>query len=418
MKFIFKIIYESIIQAFQQLTGNKLRSFLSLLGITIGIFCIIGVLSAVDSLEFNIKSSFDKLGSNVVYVSKLPWKEISEDDYFKYLRRPNPNYFDYRAIKEKSDLAASVSYLLFLGRFQSSFRDNKLENVALVSVTHDYDEIYKLDIESGRYFSTLESSTGAERCIIGNKVASEVFGNLDPINREIQIMGRKFLVIGVIKKKGNDVFSFMDFDNAIIVPFEYGRKVMNINSNNAHRGGMLSVKAKDNISTETLIDELTGIMRAHRKLKPIESENFSMNEASLLSKILEGFFKVLNLAGFVIGIFALLVGAVSVANIMFVSVKERTSIIGIKKALGARRLVILLEFLIESVILCIIGGVIGLLLIYGILLIVSFVLDFDIFLSFKNIIIGILGSIIIGVLAGIIPAIQASGLDPVEAMRK
>jgi len=418
MKFVFRIINESILQAFQQLTGNKLRSFLSLLGISIGIFCIIGVLSAVDSLEVNIKNSFEKLGRNVVYISKMPWKDFSEDDYFKYLRRPNPNYFDYRVIKEKSELSSAVSYALFLGRYPAYFRNNKIDNAGLFSVTHEYDEIFKLDFEKGRYFSVLESNNGTERCVIGNKIATELFGNLDPINREIEIAGKKFLVIGTLNKKGKDIMSFMDYDNIILVPFEFGRKVMNINSDNAHRGGMLAVKAKDDFSNVELMDELTGILRAHRKLKPVELDNFSLNESSLLTKLVEQFFNVLNLAGFVIGIFALLVGAVSVANIMFVSVKERTSIIGIKKALGARRLVILLEFLIESVILCIVGGILGLFLVYGILTLVSLLLNFDIFLSFKNVVFGIFGSIIIGVLSGIIPAIQASGLDPVEAMRK
>lgn len=417
MRFVLKVIYESIVQALQQLTGNKLRSFLSLLGVTIGIFCIIGVRSAVDSLEFNIKQSFEKLGNNVVYVSKMPWKQFSEDDFFRYLKRPSPSFYDYRNIKERSKLAEACSFSLGLGAFQPTFRNNSIDNVFVVSVTHDYDAIFKLDIVNGRYFSGIESNTGASKCILGDKVAAELFGSTDPIGQEIESMGRKFQVIGVLNKKGQDFLSIMNFDMAMIIPFEFGRKMVNIKSP-SQRGGNIAIKAQEGVSIEDLKDELTGIIRSHRRLKPMETENFALNESSLLTSLIEQFFKVLNTAGFVIGIFALIVGAFSVANIMFVSVKERTGIIGIKKALGARRWVILLEFLIESIMLCIIGGIFGLFFVYGILTLVSLALDFDIFLSFRNIIIGIIGSVIVGVVSGIIPAINASGLDPVEAMRK
>jgi len=417
MKIYLKIIQESILQAYQQLRSNKLRTFLSLLGITIGIFCIIGVKSAVDSLESNIKSSFDKLGSDVLYVSKFPWSGLSEDEFFKMVKRPNPSFEDYKAVTKQSLLASAVSFSLFLGRQKASYRSNSVEKAILVSVTHEYDEVFKMDIEEGRYFSNIESETGSDKVILGQLIAESLFGQINPEGKEIEIMGRKMQVIGVIKKQGRDLLSIINYDNAVIIPFELGKKLVNTGQGSKW-GGTLSVKNNQNHTIGELKDEITGIMRAHRRLKPLEENNFALNESSMLTEMLNQFFKVLNTAGFAIGIFALLVGAISVANIMFVSVKERTNIIGIKKAIGAKRTTILLEFLIESTILCIIGGIFGLLLVGGILMLISKFLQFDIYLSVANIVWGVLGSVVVGVISGFIPAVQASGLDPVEAIRQ
>ncbi len=417
MKIYLKIFQESILQAYQQLRSNKLRTFLSLLGITIGIFCIIGVKSAVDSLESNIKSSFDKLGSDVIYVSKFPWAGLSEDEFFKMVKRPNPSYEDYKAVKKGVHIASSVSFSLFLGGQKATFRSNSVDRAILVSVTHEYDDVFKMDIEKGRYFSSIESEQGSDKVILGNVVAESLFGEVNPEGKEVEIMGRKMQVIGVIKKKGRDLLSIINYDNAAIIPFELGRKLVNTGQGSKW-GGTLSVKNSQNHTIGELKDELTGVMRAHRRLKPMEDSNFALNESSMLTDMLNSFFKVLNTAGFAIGIFALLVGAISVANIMFVSVKERTSIIGIKKAIGAKRSIILLEFLIESTILCIIGGLFGLALIGGVLMLISKFLQFDVYLSITNIIWGIIGSVVVGVISGFIPAVQASGLDPVEAIRQ
>ena len=413
---LFKVVSESIGQAFQQLTSNKLRTMLSLLGISIGIFCIIGVKSAVNSLEDNIRNSFDQLGSDVIYVSKMPWNEDPGRNFWKYMRRPSPSLSDFRVLDKRVKTAESVSYSLFIGSTALKYRSNSVEGAFAVAVTYDYAEQFKMEFENGRYFSPIEYQTGSNRILLGHNVAEKLFGALNPVGKEIKFKGRSVQVVGVLKKKGRDLISILDFDDAVIVPYEFARTMVNARPGNRF-GGTLSVKARAGTSMDELKGEVTGILRAHRHLKPAESDNFSMNEMSVLTQLLEGFFKVLNLAGLIIGGFAMLVGMFSVANIMFVSVKERTSLIGVKKALGAKRYVILLEFLIESVILCIFGGAVGLLLIWGVLFTLTQFMDFDIYLSFANAAWGVGTSIVVGIVSGFIPALQASRLDPVEAMR-
>ena len=413
-----KIISGSFSQAMQQLLGNKLRSFLSLLGITIGIFCIIGVKSAINSLEDNIKGSFEKLGNDVIYLSKMPWGENPGENYWKYQRRPQPSYDDLLAIQEKVRTASKASYTLFLGSKIVKYLNTSVENVFAIGVTYDYAEIFKLKFEQGRYFSQTEYQHGTDLVVIGHTVAEQLFGALDPIGKEILIYGKKMRVIGVIEKAGRDLINPVNFDDSILISYETARKVTNVKPKFGRVGASLNVKAADGVSLDQLTDDVIGVLRGTRRLKPREDNNFSINQISILTKLIGNVFGVLNLMGIVIGGFALVVGMFSVANIMFVSVKERTNIIGIKKALGAKRFVILLEFLIESIILCVLGGIFGLVLIYGITALLSTFLPFDIYLSFNNAITGVIASVLVGIIAGMIPAIQASKMDPVEAMRQ
>ena len=415
---LFKVITESIFQAIQQLKGNKLRSFLSLLGITIGIFCIIGVQSAVDSLEANIRGSFEKLGNDVIYVSKFSWMEDPGQNYWKFMKNPDPNYQDFKMINKKVKSAALSSYHVFLGMKTAKFLSSSAENIATVAVTYDYSEMFSFKFEKGRYFSPAEYHYGTNQCVIGHKVAEELFGNIEPIGKRVKMLGRSLEVIGVLEKNGEDLVSVMNFDEALLISYELGKKVANLKDNMLFGNSVLSVKAADGIPVEQLRDEVTGVLRAQRRLKPRQKDNFALNELSLLSKVLDSFFSVLNQIGWIIGIFAIFIGVFSVANIMFVSVKERTPIIGIKKALGAKRYFILLEFLIESIILCVIGGIFGLLLVYGITTALTSALEFEIFLSMGNIITGFVLSFIIGIISGFIPAAQAASMDPVNAMRK
>lgn len=416
---LLKIFTESAAQAFQSLVSNKLRSFLSLLGITIGIFCIIGVKSAVDSLEDNVRSSLDKLGSDVVYLSKFSWKEDPGDNFMKILRRPNPSYEDFKAIEKKVKSAQMVSLNVFIGMKTLQYLSNSVDNAETSAVTYNFERMYELDFEKGRYFSQQEFFYGANKVVLGHKVAEELFDAIEPIGKEIKLMGRKLEVIGVLEKSGDDLLGVGDFDDSALVSYAMGQKMANLKTNNAFGNVNISIKADENTSNDELIGEVTGVIRAHRKLKPKQEDNFALNEVSMMGEFLDSFFGALNLMGFIIGIFALIVGGFSVANIMFVSVKEQTNIIGIKKALGAKRYIILLEFLIESIILCVIGGMFGLAMVFGIVKLISAIdsIAFTIFLSFENVIWGVFGAVIIGVLSGIIPAFIAARMDPVVAIR-
>ena len=410
---IFKILIESIVQAFQQIWGNKLRSFLTLLGIIIGIWCIITVLSAVDSLEANIRGSFEKLGDDVVYVQKFPWGNHGEIDWEKILRRPEPDFEDYQAIQKRVKSADKIGYSAFIGSVPAQYRSNSLDQAFVIGASFDYGSIFNMEFEKGRYFSPTEHFYGSSKVIIGFKVAEALFGdNIEPIGKEIKVKGQKYQVIGVLKKEGNALVNPIDFDEAVVMSMYRSRRFSSMD-----RGAMIAVKAKEEASLDQLKDELTSVVRTSRHLKPKQEANFALNQLSIISSVFDSVFGILNIAGIIIGGFSMFVGLFSVANIMFVSVKERTSIIGVKKALGAKNYMILIEFLIESIILCLIGGAIGLIFVYLMVGVASNASDFQFFLSERNIMIGSIVSLLTGIIAGIIPAILAARMSPVEAMR-
>ena len=414
---VFKLIYESVVQAFQQLAANKLRSFLSFTGISIGIICIISVLSAVDSLKENISSSFEKLGNDVLYIDRFTWTEDPEANWWKYQRRPEPSYEDLEIIKKKTKLSDKASFSVFSPGRTIKFGGSSVEGAFMAGVTDDYQDIFNLEFAKGRFFTPFESANGTNRAVIGSVLADELFGAIDPIGKEIKIKGMDFQVIGVLKKEGNSLINIFQFDEAVLISFNTAKKLINVKSKNSW-GTSLNVKAAPGVNLDDLRDEITGILRSARKIKPKEPENFAINQLSMFTKLIEPIFSTMNVVGIFIGGFSILVGMFSVANIMFVSVKERTSIIGIKKALGARKFIILLEFLIESVVLCLIGAFFGLLIVFGVLKLASSAFHYDIYLSWGNVLIAFILSLVIGVVSGLVPAWQAARLDPVEAMRK
>lgn len=417
MRILVRVILESIAQALSQLRGNKLRSFLSLLGVSIGIFCIIGVHSAVDSLEDNVRGSIEKLGDDVIYVQKISWAEDPGQNFFKYMRRPNVSYEDFEVVNEKVKSADLVAFSVGIGNRTAKYLSNSFDNAQYVAISPDFGEMFQFEFDKGRYFSPAEFQFGSNKAVIGYKIAETLFGNIEPIGREIKIGGRKLEVIGVLELEGDNLVSVFPFDECVIIPYELARKVANLKPNHPFGNSSISIKAAEGAELSKLRDEVTGVLRAHRRLKPKEETNFSLNELSIISGFLNNFFGVLNMLGLIIGGFAIFVGMFSVANIMFVSVKERTNIIGIKKALGAKRYIILLEFLIEASILCLIGGLAGLVLVYIVTTILTQAIDFELYMSLNNVILGVVLSLVVGVVSGMIPAMQASRMDPVEAMR-
>jgi putative ABC transport system permease protein len=417
MKIYLKIFYESLLQAQSQLVNNKLRTILSLLGITIGIFSIVIVKTAVDSLEFNIKSSFAKLGTDIVYIDKMPWNENPRDNYWKYKRRPEIDFKDYKSIKKNVKSAKLSTFTLFVAGKTIKYKSSSVEGAYILAPTWEFGEMMKLEFDEGRYFTRQEYNQGLNKVILGYNIAKELFKGINPVNKVISFYGQKFTVIGVINKEGDNIVNVMPFDDAILLNYNTARKFIDV-KDPFRTGRMLSVQAYDDKKISKLTDEIVVAMRKVRGLKPLEENNFAINESSLFMKILDSVFASINIAGFFIGIFALIVGMVSIANIMFVSVKERTNIIGIKKAIGARRIVILSEFLIEAIILSLAGGIVGLFLVWASTMIINNYVDFTMFLSAGNIIYGVMWSIGVGIIAGFWPASKASKLDPVEAIRK
>ncbi|MFZ1703171.1 MAG: ABC transporter permease [Saprospiraceae bacterium] len=411
-----KVFSESFLQAISALRANLLRTFLSLIGIMIGIFCIIAVKASVDSLQQSIISGFNELGSDVIYLDKRPWNEDPNQNYWKYEKRPDPSYEDYEAIKAKSKLSQNTSFCIFTGGRTIKFQNNAISNAIIMGSTFEYMDIQNLKLHDGRYFTQLEYENGSPKIILGYKLYNELFGGIEGIGKNVRLFGQNFQVIAYLEEEGEGAFNFLNFDEVIWISYPTIKRFVNTKESGAV-GQLLNIKAKDNVELEELKYELASILRASRRIKPLQDDNFALNELSLLTQVLESVFGAINIAGLIIGIFALIVGMFSVANIMFVSVKERTNIIGIKKALGAKRNIILTEFLIEAVVLCIMGGIIGLIFVFITLKGLSQVTPFEMSLSMSNILQGVLWSIAVGIIAGFIPAFQASKMDPVEAIR-
>lgn len=410
---VFRLIKESLRLAIDSLVSNKLRTILSLLGITIGIFAMVSVFTVVDSLEKSIKDSVQSLGSDVIYIQKMPWNFSRSQPWWDYIRRPNPVKEEYKMVQKFSNAADAVA-MQVSGSGNIKYRNTNINNVSMEGVTHDYNDIWDLKIVTGRYFTELESRAGRSVAIIGAEVADNLFSNINPLDQTINFKGRKLTVIGVLDKEGESMLGSSN-DKKIIIPLGMAANFYRLDR---YQGGSsIMVKARGDVSNAQLIDELRGIMRSVRKLKPKAEDNFALNQTSMISNSIEGMFQAIHLAGFIIGIFSIIVGGFSIANIMFVSVKERTSIIGIQKSLGAKNYFVLLQFLFEAIFLCLIGGAFGLLLIYIGTLILTYGVDFNVSMSFGNLLMGIGISIAIGLISGIIPSWNASQLDPVEAIR-
>lgn len=411
---LFNIIQESFRFSIQALFSNKLRTLLSLLGVTIGIFAIISVFAVVDSLERNIRDSVSSFGEDIVFIQKWPWSMGEDYPWWKYYQRPVPQLKELEALEARLEFAEAICFVASSGGKTAKFESNDISDVSIAAVSHGYQNIFGFELSSGRYFSFLESSSGKPVAVIGFNIADALFNGENPLGKQIKIMGQKVLVVGVFEKTGDSIIGNSD-DNNVVIPVRFARNFIRIN--NQSTDPKLLVKAMDGVSNDLLKQDLIRVMRSVRRLPPNVADNFALNEISIISKGIDLLFGVIDLAGIIIGGFSLLVGGFGIANIMFVSVKERTSIIGIQKAVGAKNYFILFQFLFESILLCFVGGGLGLLLVYIGTLIATYSYDFQIILSFKNIISGLLVSVLIGIIAGIIPAISASKLDPVEAIR-
>lgn len=412
IRLFLRLFFESASFAVQALWVNKLRTVLSLLGVTIGIFSIIAVFTMVDSLEKEVRGSVESLGDNVIFVQKWPWGFDGDYAWWKYMNRPQPKYNEFKWLQKQSNLASEVAMIYGFNR-TISYKTKTAKNTTVLGATHDYDKVKSFEV-AGRYFSQQESMVGAPVCVLGALVANSLFGISTPLGKTIKVGNITCEVVGVFAPEGMSIVG-ESLDEQILIPMNFARKIVNVDAGIGNPG--ILVKAKPSISNSQIKDELKVLMRTLRKLKPKADDNFALNEISLLSNAFDDLFAMINTTGFIIGLFSILVGGFSIANIMFVSVKERTNIIGIQKSIGAKNSFILFQFLTESVILCLIGGGIGLLFIYIGTLAMGSLIDFNVVLSIKNIVIGLTISVTIGLVSGIIPAISAARMNPVDAIR-
>ena len=406
------IIQNSLKLTLQELKVNKLRTALSLTGVAFGIFCIISVLATVNSMERNIQNEVKSLGSNTIYIDKWDYSGGPDQPFWKFKARPIPKYEEAAMVRERAVLLENITYLMQTGG-SISHKDDVLQGVGIYGINEEQMSIQPLSFDQGRFFSAREFEAGSNICLIGFTNAENLFGNTErAIGKQIDVKGKKVTIIGVIKKEGKNLIGW-DYDNCIMIPNKFCKQLFEEEFANP----ILIAKGKEGVTTAALMDELKGIMRQIRRLSPTQEDNFSLNSVEAFSKAITGFFSSVNIGGAIIGGISLIVGLFGIANIMFVTVKERTSVIGLKKAIGAKKSSILFEFLMEATILCIIGGAFGLFFVYILTLILSKGFNFPVYISLSMLITTIIICLSVGILAGIIPASQAAKMDPVKAIR-
>ena len=414
-----RLTLESFRFAWQALKSNLLRTVLSLLGVTVGIFAIIAVFTVVDSLEANVRQSMSFVGDKVIYVMKMPWT-FDQPDYpwWRYFQRPAPTVREFQLLQRSlSDNQRGVAIYAATGGNTLRVGSNSMQGCALMGVSYDYRSVSDLPIAEGRYFTTQEVEAARNVAIVGADIAANLYPNGSALGQEFKVRGLSFTIVGIVKKEGKKILDTPSNDTNCVIPFEAFTKMFAL-STNGLTGVTPTIAVKGREEDTGLLDleyEMKGLIRNIRTLKPREEDNFALNRPEMIANMVGKLFSVIGIAGGVIGSFAMLVGGFGIANIMFVSVKERTNIIGIQKSLGAKNYFILFQFLFEAIFLCLIGGAAGIFLVWLITLVPQDSLPLT--LSAANITLGLTVSVVIGVLAGIVPAVMAANLDPVIAIR-
>lgn len=408
-----RLLKESFSFAMNALRNNKLRTLLSLLGVTIGIFSIIAVLAAVDSLDRKIKKDLSSLDKNTIYLMRFSFGP-SDIPQWKREQFPDVTYSEYEYLKGSMNNLEQMAFQYFVAPETIKYESETVNAVNVIPISYEFIDIQGLEFESGRFYNESEGNSGAPVVVLGYEVAKGLFGDSDPLEKKVRLYGQRLTVIGVLKKQGAGMFGDSN-DTSAIIPVNFIRRLYG--DNNDSMTPVMLVKPEKGIDMDAFKAELAQKLRTFRGVKSGEIDNFFINVLSGFTDLIDGIVGTMNMVGWIISGFSLLVGGFGIANIMFVSVKERTSLIGIQKSLGAKNRFILLQFLFEAVILAVIGGAIGLLLVWIISILLTHMLEFEFVLGVGNVILGTSLAATIGLISGILPAISASKLDPVEAIR-
>ena len=392
---------------------NKLRTFLSLLGVMVGIFVISAVFAVVDSMEDNLMESFDMLDDDVFFIQKWPWSFGEDYPWWKYVQRREPSIRDYKELESRLNLAEAVAFQM-KGMYSIKAGDNMMLNIPLAAVSHNYHEVISLNLGSGRLFNESESASGAPVAVIGNDVAEKLFGKVEALGKKLKVKGIRLEVIGILEKEGASIVS-TGLDEFVMVPARLGPKFFDVHSS---EGNSIFVKCKKGVEMAVLKDEIIQQFRSIRRVRPNDEDDFAVNQIDMLIGIITAIFTQVELGGWFIAIFAILVGCFSIANIMFVSVRERTRIIGIQKALGAKSSFILIQFLFESVALCVFGAILALIAIQILISLINYAgLGLNLSVSIYRVGVAMSIAVVSGLVSGIVPALKAANMPPVDAMR-
>lgn len=414
MRRILEILGSSLNLTWQEFKSHKIRTLLSLSGVAFGIFCIISVLAAVNSLEFAVQRDVKALGSNTVYIDKWEYADGGNDyPWWKYVKRPDPSLDEMQLLKKKVPGAANIAFNISTTS-TLEVGDNSVSGVNYYGITDEFINIQPIEIQLGRYLQQADFDYGSNVFVIGYEVAVNLFGNPEKAVGQLVKMkeGKRGLVVGLIKKQGKSIIGGWEYDNSILMPVGFMKQMVREKNSSP----IIMVQGKETVPMAQLKDELAGAMRSIRKLRPTEDNDFSLNDIDAFSNFFSGIFSKINTGGWAIAALSLVVGMFGVANIMFVTVRERTSQIGLKKAIGAKSATILTEFLLESAFLCIMGGLLGVLGVF-LLTLITTALGFPVFIAPSILLLAISICVVVGVLAGIIPASIAARMNPVEAIR-
>ncbi|WP_276482233.1 ABC transporter permease [Paraflavitalea pollutisoli] len=414
MRRVFEILGSSLNLTWQEFKSHKVRTLLSLSGVAFGIFCIISVLAAVNSMEYAVQKDIKALGSNTVYIDKWEYADGGNDyPWWKYVKRPDPSFDEMLMLKKKVPAAANVAFNISTTS-TLEVGDNSISGVNYYGISEEFSNIQPIEIQQGRYLQQADFDYGTNVFVIGYEVAVNLFGNPEKAVGQLVKMkeGKRGLVVGLIKKQGKSIIGGWEYDNSILMPVAFMRQMVREKNSNP----VIMVQGKETVPMAQLKDELAGAMRSVRKLKPTEDNDFSLNDIDAFSSFASDIFGNINKGGWAIAALSLVVGMFGVANIMFVTVRERTSQIGLKKAIGAKSSTILTEFLLESAFLCIMGGLLGVAGVF-LLTLASSAVGFPVFIAPSILALAIGICVLVGVLAGIIPASIAAKMNPVEAIR-
>lgn len=401
---------EAFRMALQAIGANKARGILTTLGIVIGIVAVVTTMTAANGLGNSFRESVGSLGSDVLYVSRMPWIVMGRN--FEFRNRPAVGVKEADKLTERIPSALAINPTTSTRR-AVKFRSETFSNVDVIGTTHAQTMVSSALPELGRFLIEQDLQFKKPVCVIGAELRNRLFDRANPLNKKIKIGNFSYRVVGVMEVQGSaSFFGGPDFDNQVFVPISTFVK----HFGGRHRNFDIAVKAPSPEALDSFKYEVIGEMRKIRKLKPIEKDNFSINQMDSLLEMYNNVMGIVLLVGLIITGISLFVGGIGVMNIMFVSVTERTREIGIRKAIGAKRSTILSQFLFESSLITLIGGVLGVLISLGVTQIINELL-MPARVSAPIVIVSLSLSVAVGVISGIIPALKASRLHPIDALR-